>query len=224
MFSSGSYADRIRRHVQSQRWAVVVGVIVLVAGVATGVAAGAPALFGVLGGLVVLVAFALLAWRNRRGYGPGASTLAASLAVFAVAALVTLVVIQLVPYGRDHSNPPVTGEPAWASPRTRELMVNACYGCHSNEVEWPWYSSVAPISWVVTSHVDEGRDEVNYSEFATDRGEAEETIEVIREGSMPPGYYTLFDLHPEARLSDAEIEELVSGLRQTPGMVEEDDD
>ena len=77
-------------------------------------------------------------------------------------------IIQLVPYGREHSNLPVTGEPAWSSPRTRELMIDACYGCHSNEVDWPWYSNVAPISWVVTDHADEGRDAVNYSEFAID--------------------------------------------------------
>ena len=102
-------------------------------------------------------------------------------------------------------------------------MVNACYGCHSNEVEWPWYSNVAPISWVVTSHVDEGREKVNYSEFASDRGDADETIEVIREGSMPPAYYTAFGLHPEAKLSDAEIAELIAGLRATPGLTEGDD-
>ena len=69
-------------------------------------------------------------------------------------------------------------------------MVSACLGCHSNEVEWPWYSDVAPISWVVTRHVDEGRDKVNYSEFTVDRGDAEETIEVIRVGilSMVPSW------------------------------------
>ena len=103
-------------------------------------------------------------------------------------------------------------------------MVNACYGCHSNEVEWPWYSNIAPLSWALTNHVNEGRDEVNYSEFDIDAGGADETIEVILDGSMPPGYYTLFGLHPEASLRDAEIDELVAGLRKTPGLSEENDE
>ena len=101
-------------------------------------------------------------------------------------------------------------------------MVSACYGCHSNEVEWPWYSNVAPISWAVTDHVDDGREEVNYSEFSTNPGEAEETIEGIEDGSMPPAYYTRFGLHPEANLSDAELVELIAGLRATPGLSEEE--
>ena len=126
--------------------------------------------------------------------------------------------IQLVPYGKSHSNPPVTGEPAWATPETRELMVRACYGCHSNEVVYPAYADIAPISWMVASHVSEGRSEVNYSEFAASRRGFDETIEVILDGSMPPAYFTRFGLHPEARLTDAEVATLVAGLRATPGM------
>ena len=144
-------------------------------------------------------------------------------------AVAAFVGIQFYPYGRDHSNPPVTGEPAWSSPRTRELMVNACFGCHSNEVEWPWYANVAPLSWAITDHVDEGRDAVNYSEFPNNADEAYESVEAILDGSMPPDYYTIFGLHPEANLSDPEIAELVAGLRATPGLSEgegagEDDD
>ena len=135
----------------------------------------------------------------------------------ALGLVVLFVLIQLVPYGRDHSNPPVVAEPAWATPRTRELMASACFDCHSNEVSWPWYSNIAPMSWVVTHHVEEGRHEVNYSEF-TAGSEGDDTIEVILEGEMPPGYYTMFGLH--SKLSDAEIDELVAGLRATPGLSE----
>ena len=103
-------------------------------------------------------------------------------------------------------------------------MVNACYGCHSNQVDWPWYTSIAPISWAVTDHVNEGRDAVNYSEFTTNPGDAEETIETILDGSMPPAYYTRFGLHPEANLTDTEIAELIEGLRTTPGLSEDEDD
>ena len=101
--------------------------------------------------------------------------------------VVALVCDQLTPAGRSHSsNPAVTREPQWADPQARELMVRACYGCHSNEVEWPWYSNVAPMSWAISDHVDEGREKVNYSEFDRPQEEAGETIEVILEGSMPP--------------------------------------
>ena len=102
-------------------------------------------------------------------------------------------------------------------------MVRACYGCHSNEVVYPSYADIAPISWMVASHVSEGRAEVNYSEFATTTRGFDETIEVILDGSMPPSYYTRFGLHPEARLTDAEIAALVEGLRATPGFDEHED-
>ena len=49
--------------------------------------------------------------------------------------VLTFGIIQLVPYGRAHSNPPVTGEPKWPTPETRQLMVDSCFACHSNEVE-----------------------------------------------------------------------------------------
>ena len=65
--------------------------------------------------------------------------------------------MQFVPYGRNHSNPPVISEPHWDSPQTRELAVDACFDCHSNETNWPWYSNIAPVSWMVQRHTDEGR-------------------------------------------------------------------
>ena len=143
------------------------------------------------------------------------------LLVFFAATIGTLIVIQAIPYGKNHTNPPINGEPAWSSPRTRELMVRACFGCHSNEVEYPSYASVAPISWVVQSHIDEGRSKVNYQEWNSgERGE--DTIEVIQNGSMPPSFYTTFGRHPEAKLSKAEVAELIAGLQATPGFNEGD--
>jgi Haem-binding domain len=139
------------------------------------------------------------------------------ISVFFVATVVTMLVIQFIPYGKDHTNPPVNGEPAWSSPRTRELMVRACFGCHSNSVEYPSYASVAPISWLVQSHIDEGRNKINYQEWNDQQRRADETIRVIKNGSMPPSYYTMFGKHPEAKLTEAEISELVAGLLATPG-------
>lgn len=144
------------------------------------------------------------------------------LLVFFAATVGTLIVIQAIPYGKNHTNPPINGEPAWSSPRTRELMVRACFGCHSNEVEYPSYASVAPISWVVQSHIDEGRSKVNYQEWNVNQRGAHDTIEVIQNGSMPPSFYTTFGRHPEAKLTKSEVAELIAGLQATPGFNEGD--
>lgn len=220
MSAGETTGNPIVRYITRERMSIILGVVTIVVAGAIGLLMGGAAILGGVGVLVVVAAFLLMAWRNRRERVVGAS-LGGVIINYAIATVVVLLVIQLVPYGRSHSNPLVTGEPAWASPETRALMVDACYGCHSNEVEWPWYSNVAPISWVVAFHVDEGREKVNYSEFDRNQHEADETIEVIREGEMPPSYYTAFGLHPEARLTDTEINQLVAGLRNTPGLADD---
>lgn len=124
--------------------------------------------------------------------------------------VVVFIGLQLVPYGRGHTNPPVVGEPQWASPRVRELAARACFDCHSNETKWPWYSHVAPMSWLVQRDVDEGREHLNFSTFATSGGDSDEAAELVGAGEMPPWFY--LPLHSEARLSDAEKKELVDGF------------
>lgn len=131
----------------------------------------------------------------------------------AVVLLVLFGIIQLVPYGRGHTNPPVTQEVEWSSPRTRDLAVGACYDCHSNLTEWPWYSQVAPVSWLVYSDVREGREKLNFSEWDRPQEEADEIAEAVRGGSMPPLQYK--PLHPAGRLSDAERDELARGIEQS---------
>lgn len=139
------------------------------------------------------------------------------------AAVIVGVGIQAVPYGRAHSNPPVMAGPEWDLARTEELARRACFDCHSNETVWPWYSNVAPMSWLLTRHVVEGRGELNFSEWgAGEADEADEAAEEVREGSMPTWDYLL--AHPEARLSNSEKRELVDGLVATFGDKEEDDE
>jgi mono/diheme cytochrome c family protein len=129
-----------------------------------------------------------------------------------------LLAIQAVPYGRSHDNPPVVAEPQWDSSATRDLAVRACYDCHSNETVWPWYTSVAPISWLAVRDVEEGRDELNYSQWGSGEQEVDEMVEATRKGEMPPAYYRW--AHPSARLSDAETQQLIRGLQATFGMAE----
>jgi hypothetical protein len=132
-----------------------------------------------------------------------------------IGVLVAFVAIQLVPYGRDHSNPPVAAEPAWNSPRTRETFFKACANCHSNETVWPWYSHVAPASWLVQWDVDRARAELNVSRWGLDENEGDEAAKMVRTNRMPPRTY-LFG-HPEARLTDAEKREFETGLAATFG-------
>jgi cytochrome c551/c552 len=111
------------------------------------------------------------------------------------------------------TNPEVSYTVQWDSPETQALWDRACNDCHSNETIWPWYSHIAPISWLVAHDVNEGRSEGNISEGH--ELESHEMIEKIREGEMPMTIYVI--MHPEADLSDAETEQLISGLRATFG-------
>jgi hypothetical protein len=126
-----------------------------------------------------------------------------------------LVAIQLVPYGRDHVNPPAVSEPAWDSPDTRALAKQACFDCHSNETEWPPYASIAPASWLVQYDVNEGRAVLNFSEWQRAQEEADEASEKVLERDMPPVKYQL--MHAHARLSDSDRDRLARGLERTVG-------
>jgi hypothetical protein len=130
-----------------------------------------------------------------------------------MSAFALLVLAQAVPYGRNHTNPPVTKEPAWDSPRTRALAVRACYDCHSNETKWLWYSNIAPVSWLVQRDVDSGRSALNFSEWDKPQDvSAGDIAEAIR-GGMPPWFYTL--IHRNAALNATEKNQLISGLNAT---------
>jgi hypothetical protein len=133
-----------------------------------------------------------------------------------------LIAIQLVPYGRPHTNPPVVQEPKWDRASTRMLASRACFDCHSNETQWPWYSNVAPISWMVTRHIAEGREALNFSEWQRTYEEADEAAESVTEGEMPLTSYLL--AHPSARLTPEEKRELARGLTATLGSKSRDRD
>jgi mono/diheme cytochrome c family protein len=131
----------------------------------------------------------------------------------ALALLGMLLVMQLVPYGRDHGNPPVTAAPSWDSPRTERLFAQACSDCHSNLTKWRWYSSVAPASWLVQHDVGEGRRAFDVSRWDTAQPELNEVLEKIRSGKMPPLQYRI--AHSDARLSDNEKAALAMGMWRT---------
>jgi hypothetical protein len=123
---------------------------------------------------------------------------------------------QVIPYGRGHQNPAVMKEPNWDSPQTRALAKRACFDCHSNETTWPWYSNIAPFSWLVQHDVEEGRGTLNFSEFGSGQDLNNLNIsEAVQSGEMPPAIYLI--QHPDSRLSQAEREQLQMGLQKTLG-------
>ena len=133
-----------------------------------------------------------------------------------------LVLAQLAPV--DRSNPAAAEGEVPAPPEVRAILKRACYDCHSNVTVWPWYSRVAPFSWLVARDVHEGRREVNFSTFGQyplKRRQRKwmEIPEQVEKGEMPPWFYTA--LHPEARLSDTDRAALVQwahegGRREGP--------
>jgi hypothetical protein len=126
--------------------------------------------------------------------------------------VIVFIVLQVIPYNRNHTNPPVVSEPKWDSPATREFAVRACFDCHSNETVWPWYSNIAPVSWLVQQDVDQGRRRLNFSDWANTR-EKGEIVEVISGGYMPPSKYLL--MHPNAKLTQAEKDAFLIGIKAT---------
>lgn len=133
--------------------------------------------------------------------------------------LIALVVIQFVPVER--TNPPVESEVP-ASPEARAVLRRACYDCHSNETVWPWYSQVAPMSWLVADDVREGREELNFSTWNRRSPKAQakalhESWEEVEEGEMPLWFY--LPLHPEARLSPQDLSVLKAWSQSMGGAV-----
>lgn len=132
-----------------------------------------------------------------------------------LALVLAFVAIQFVPFGTGYTNPPVSAEPPWDSPDTRALAKQACFDCHSNETEWPAYSRVAPVSWLIQRDVSNGRAVLNFSEWQRPQEEATEAAEEVLEGEMPLRAYQL--MHAHARLSSADRQRLARGLERTLG-------
>ena len=101
------------------------------------------------------------------------------LRVVLFTALGVFVAIQLVPYGWWHENPPVVHDTPWPTAQAARVARVSCYDCHSNESEWPVYSYVAPMSWLVRNDVEEGRSELNFSEWPLDDKQLDDTLDVF---------------------------------------------
>lgn len=138
------------------------------------------------------------------------------LRISLIAAVIVFVAIQLYPAKRD--NPPVDADLA-APAEVKAILRRACYDCHSNETHWPWYAYVAPVSWLVTSDVEAGRKQLNFSSWGgysakKRRTKAETMLDQITDKEMPLPKY--LHLHADAKLSAADVETLKSWAEENP--------
>jgi hypothetical protein len=134
--------------------------------------------------------------------------------------LVVFIAIQLVPAKRpavSSSNPNDFLLAETVPLEVANILRSACYDCHSNETKYPWYTNIAPVKWMMYDHINEGRDELNFSEWTTfspkrKARKMEEVAEEVEEGHMPEKSYTW--MHKEARLSDEQKEVLVNWAKE----------
>lgn len=130
------------------------------------------------------------------------------LTTILAAIIIIFCLIQLIPVNRD--NPEFDVKYDFVAPaEVKEIVVNSCYDCHSNQTDWPWYSYVAPTSWFTISHVNDGRGHFNLSEWLKYTNEEKfkiknEMIEEIEEGNMPLPPYLI--MHSNAEISDEKLQ------------------
>jgi hypothetical protein len=112
------------------------------------------------------------------------------------------------------TNPPVDPQKEITAhmqvdPAVMSTLSRACNDCHSNRTEWPWYSNVAPVSWLVAHDVNDGREELNFSEWGASKEKEPGKLlgkicSEVTEGEMPMATYTL--IHPQAKLTREEVQ------------------
>jgi len=145
-----------------------------------------------------------------------------------VGIVVAIIVIQFV--GPARSNPASPASQAveahlQLTPQVGTILSRSCGDCHSNNTRWPWYSRVAPVSWFVIDHVNEGREHLNFSEWGRysthDREEMlEHLCKEVKSGSMPLSSYT--QLHSDAELSAEEVRALCDWANSQRDVVRRD--
>lgn len=125
-----------------------------------------------------------------------------------------MIVIQF--FGPAKTNPAIDGSQSMEArlqitPPVSAILDRSCNDCHSNKTRWPWYSHVAPVSWFVIDHVNEGRENLNFSEWGRyTRSDVDSHLRQmcreVRAGVMPLSSYT--PMHPGSKLSTEDVKTL----------------
>lgn len=133
--------------------------------------------------------------------------------------LLAFVVMQF--FRIDKTNPPVVEADDFISitqpsAEVEKILRTACYDCHSNETVYPWYSNIAPVSWMLEDHIEEGREHLNFSKWGTfelkkQNHKLDECAEEVEEGEMPLNSYTW--THGDASLSDKQKKTLADWFK-----------
>ena len=94
------------------------------------------------------------------------------------------------------------------------ILQGACNDCHSNSTTYPWYSKIQPVGFWLNSHTNEGKEHLNFSDFTSlplrvQNHKFEEIVEMVESKEMPLPSYTYLSLHPEAKLTDTQRQQLV---------------
>ncbi|MDK2771086.1 MAG: heme-binding domain-containing protein [Flavobacterium sp.] len=141
--------------------------------------------------------------------------------------LLAFVVIQF--FQIDKTNPPVDESQDFLkinnTPEAIATQIKAsCYDCHSNESKYPWYSNIQPVAWFLKHHIDEGREELNFSEFGTytakrQAHKLDECAELIEKDEMPLSSYTI--IHKDAVLDEATQKQLITYFKEMEGKLKE---
>ena len=110
---------------------------------------------------------------------------------------------------RTETNPP---------PEVAEILSATCYDCHSDHTNYPWYNQLAPVSWWLADHIEEGKEHLNFSDWTAYDAKKkdhklEELVEEVEEGEMPLKEYTW--THAEARLTEAQREAVMEWAERT---------
>ena len=135
--------------------------------------------------------------------------------------VVLLVVIQFVPIKTPSNNVNISNDLVSVEKLDGDVSVilkTSCYDCHSNQTPYPWYSHVAPVSWLVANDVKEGRAKLNFSDWKLNNKrrkirQLEDIKEQVQQGEMPMGIYTV--IHKKAKLTESQKQLLV---KWTDGM------
>jgi hypothetical protein len=98
------------------------------------------------------------------------------------------------------------------------ILTTSCYDCHSNKTNYPWYSNIQPLGWWIQHHVDEGKDEVNFSDFTSYKlkkqiHKLEEVVQMIEEDEMPLCTYSI--IHHETKLNTLQKKLLINWAKQS---------
>ncbi len=108
-------------------------------------------------------------------------------------------------------------------PSIDSTIHRACYDCHSNESRWPWYSQISPVSWWLKSDVTDGRNALNFSEFATMTKKKQakrlgDASDEVKKGDMPLKLY--LPMHPAAHLTDADRQAFIAWATSEKALIE----